>query len=112
MTQSTSYDVRAFVLTVHWMSRGLTPHRTAIVCQPGTCPEPTVSNPTINFSRVDSMFYFDLGVNWNYTPKTQFYMKVDNLTNIRPPDVGGQDNNQVLYDVNGRMFRFGVRLNY
>ena len=58
------------------------------------------------------MFYFDLGLHWNYSPKTQFYTKIDNVTNIRPPDIGSQDNNQVLYDVIGRMFRFGFRYNY
>ena len=58
------------------------------------------------------MFYLDVGFNWNYSPKTQFYTKIDNVANTRPPDIGGQDNNQVLYDVIGRMFRFGVRYNY
>ena len=36
---------------------------------------------------------------------------VASVANTRPPDVGGQDNNQVIYDVIGRMFRFGVRIN-
>jgi outer membrane receptor protein involved in Fe transport len=111
-TQSYSNDVWGIDLTERWLSGGITTNRNTLVCAPGTCPAPTVQTPTINFNRVDSMFYLDLGLNWNYSPKTQFYMKVDNLTNIRPPDIGTQDNNQVLYDVIGRMFRFGVRLNY
>jgi len=111
-TQSYANDVWGIDLTERWLSGGLTTNRNAIVCQPGSCPVPTPSQPTINFNKVDSMFYFDVGLNWNYSPKTQYYIKVDNLTNIRAPDVGGQDNNQVLYDVIGRMFRFGVRLNY
>ena len=78
----------------------------------GTCPVPTTQTPTINYNRVSSMFYLDVGLNWNYSPKTQFYTKIDNVANTRPPDIGGQDNNQVLYDVIGRMFRFGVRYNY
>jgi outer membrane receptor protein involved in Fe transport len=73
---------------------------------------PTVTNPTINFDKVDAMFYLDLGLNWNYSERTQYYVKVDNLTNIRPPDIGSQDNNQVIYDVIGRMFRVGVRFNH
>jgi hypothetical protein len=73
---------------------------------------PTPSQPTINYNRVSSMFYLDVGFNWNYTPKTQFYTKIDNVANTRPPDIGSQDNNQVLYDVIGRMFRFGFRYNY
>jgi outer membrane receptor protein involved in Fe transport len=99
-------------LTERWLSGGITTNRNTLVCAPGTCPAPTVQTPTINFNRVDAMFYLDLGLNWNYTPKTQFYTKIDNLTNIRPPDIGSQDNNQVLYDVLGRMFRFGFRYNY
>ena len=110
--QSYSNDVWGFDLTERWLSGGITTNRNTLVCAPGTCPAPTVQTPTINYNRVSSMFYLDLGVHWDYSPKTQFYMKVDNLTNIRPPDIGSQDNNQVLYDVIGRMFRFGVRLNY
>jgi outer membrane receptor protein involved in Fe transport len=111
-TQSYQNDDWGIDLTERWLSGGLTTNRNAIVCQPGTCPLPTPTNPTINFNRVDSMFYLDVGLNWNYSPKTTFYTKIDNVTNIRPPDIGSQDNNQVLYDVIGRMFRFGVRLNY
>ena len=58
------------------------------------------------------MFYLDVGMNWNYSERTQFYTKVDNIANTPPPDIGGQDNNQVLYDVIGRMFRVGVRFNH
>jgi iron complex outermembrane recepter protein len=111
-TQTYQNDIWGISLTERWLSGGLTTNRNAIVCQPGTCPAPTPSNPTINFNKVDSMFYFDMGVNWNYSEQTQYYLKVDNLTNIRPPDIGGQDNNQVLYDVIGRMFRVGVRFNH
>jgi len=111
-TQSYQNDDWGIDLTERWLSGGITTNRNTLVCAPGTCPAPTVQTPTINFNRVDSMFYLDVGLNWNYSPKTQFYTKIDNVTNIRPPDIGSQDNNQVLYDVIGRMFRFGVRLNY
>ena len=47
--------------------------------------------------------------NWNVSDKTQLYAKVDNVTNIRPPDTGGQNANNTLYDVIGRMYRIGVR---
>ena len=58
-----------------------------------------------------AMLYLDVGANWNYSDKTQFYVNVDNIANTRPPDIGSQDNNQVVYDVIGRMFRVGVRFN-
>jgi iron complex outermembrane recepter protein len=112
-TQSYANDVWGFDLTERWDSPGVTTqNRNYIVCNPGSCPAPTIQWPTINYNKVDSMFYFDLGLHWNMSPKTQIYTKIDNVTNIRPPDIGQQDNNQVLYDVIGRMFRVGVRLNY
>ncbi len=111
-TQSYQNDVWGMDLTERWLSGGITTNRNAIVCKPGSCPVPTPSQPTINYNRVSSMFYLDVGFNWNYTPKTQFYTKIDNVANTRPPDIGSQDNNQVLYDVIGRMFRFGFRYNY
>jgi hypothetical protein len=112
-TQSYQNDIWGIDLTERWLSGGVsTVNRNYLVCAPGTCPAPTIQVPTINFNKVDSIFYFDVGLTWYYSPQTQFYTKVENLTNIRPPDIGTQDNNQVLYDVIGRMFRVGVRLNY
>jgi outer membrane receptor protein involved in Fe transport len=111
-SQSYQNDIWGVTLTERWLSGGITQNRNAIVCNPGSCPVPTVTNPTINFDKVDAMFYLDLGLNWNYSERTQYYVKVDNLTNIRPPDIGSQDNNQVIYDVIGRMFRVGVRFNH
>jgi outer membrane receptor protein involved in Fe transport len=111
-TQSYQNDDWGMTLTERWLSGGITTNRNTIVCAPGTCPVATTQSPTINYNRVSSMFYLDVGFNWNYSPKTQFYTKIDNVANTRPPDIGGQDNNQVLYDVIGRMFRFGFRYNY
>ena len=110
-TQSYQNDVWGMTLTERWLSGGITTNRNTLVCAPGTCPASTIQTPTINFNRVSSMFYLDVGFNYNYSENTQFYTKIDNVANTRPPDIGGQDNNQVLYDVIGRMFRFGVRIN-
>ena len=111
-TQSYQNDVWGFDLTERWLSGAITTNRNTLVCAPGTCPAPTVQTPTINYNRVSSMFYLDVGMNWNYSERTQFYTKIDNVANKRPPDIGSQDNNQVLYDVIGRMFRVGVRFNH
>ena len=123
-TQSYQNDDWGFSLTERWLGPGVTTNRNSIVCAIGTCPSaivgtPTydpnwnpVQSPTINYNHVDSMFYLDVGVNWNVSPKTQFYTKIDNVANTRPPDIGSQDNNQVIYDVIGRMFHVGVRYNY
>ena len=111
-TQSYQNDVWGIDLTERWLSGGITTNRNTLVCVPGTCPVPTVQTPTINYNKVSSMFYLDVGMNWKYSEQTQFYTKIDNIANTRPPDIGGQDNNQVIYDVIGRMFRVGVRFNH
>ena len=89
------------------------PTRTDIVCAPGTCPSLTTAQltqtPTINFNSVNSIMYLDVGANWNVSDKTQLYTQIDNIANIRPPDTGGQNANNTLYDVIGRMYRIGVR---
>jgi outer membrane receptor protein involved in Fe transport len=108
-TQSYQTDVWGFNLTERWYSGGVFTNRNTVVCAPGTCLPPTTQTPTINFNKVSSILYFDVGANWNVSDKTQLYAKVDNVTNIRPPDVGGQNANNTLYDVVGRMYRMGVR---
>jgi outer membrane receptor protein involved in Fe transport len=110
-TQSYQNDVWGFNLTERWYSGGVFTNRNTIVCAPGTCPVSTVQSPTINFNKVSSILYFDVGANWNVSDKTQLYGKVDNIANTRPPDVGGQNANNTLYDVIGRMYRIGVRFN-
>jgi outer membrane receptor protein involved in Fe transport len=110
-TQSYQNDVWGFNLTERWYSGGVSTARNTIVCAPGTCPASTVQSPTINFNKVDSILYLDVGANWNVSDKTQLYGKIDNIANTRPPDTGGQNANNTLYDVIGRMYRVGVRFN-
>jgi outer membrane receptor protein involved in Fe transport len=108
-TQSYQNDVWGITLTERWYSAGRFTNKNAIVCAPGTCPAPTVQSPTINFNKMSSIMYLDVGLNWNVSETTQLYTKVDNLTNIKPPDNGQQNPNNTLYDVIGRMYRIGVR---
>jgi iron complex outermembrane receptor protein len=108
-TQSYQNDVWGFNLTERWYSGGVFTNRNTLVCAPGTCPASTVQTPTINFNKVDAILYLDVGANWNVSDKTQLYGKIDNIANVRPPDVGQQNANNTLYDVVGRMFRVGVR---
>jgi iron complex outermembrane receptor protein len=108
-TQSYQNDVWGFNVTERWDAGGVFTNKNTLVCAPGTCPVPTTQTPTINFNKVDAVLYLDIGANWNVSDKTQLYTKVDNLTNIRPPDTGGQNANNTLYDVVGRMYRIGVR---
>jgi iron complex outermembrane receptor protein len=108
-TQSYQTDGWGVNLTERWYSGGVTTPRNTLVCAPGTCPAPTVQTPTINFNKVDSILYFDLGGNWSLNDRTQLYANIDNVANVQPPDTGGQNASNNLYDVIGRMYRIGVR---
>jgi iron complex outermembrane receptor protein len=108
-TQQYQNDVWGFSLTERWYAGGTSQNKNFVVCASGACPASTIQSPTINFDAVSSILYLDVGFNWNVSDKTQLYTKVDNLTNIRPPDTGGNNVNNTLYDVLGRMYRVGVR---
>jgi outer membrane receptor protein involved in Fe transport len=108
-TQSYQNDVWGITLTERWYAGGRFTNKNTLVCAPGTCPAPTTQTPTINFNKVSSILYLDVGLNWNVSESTQLYTKVDNLTNTMPPDTGSQNPNNTLYDVIGRMYRVGVR---
>jgi iron complex outermembrane recepter protein len=109
--ESYQNDVWGFSLTERWYAGGTFMNKNTIVCAPGTCPFDTVQSPTINFDKVDAVLYLDIGLNWNVSDQTRLYAKVDNVTNIMPPDVGAQTAANSIYDVVGRMYRIGVRFN-
>ncbi|HWX90576.1 MAG TPA: TonB-dependent receptor, partial [Rhizomicrobium sp.] len=108
-TQSYQNDVWGFNLTERWLAGGTSQLKNFLVCAPGTCPAPTIQTPTINYDKVDAVLYLDVGLNWNVSDKTQLYTKIDNVTNITPPDNGLQTPGNDVYDVIGRMYRIGVR---
>jgi len=108
-TQSYQNDIWGFTLTERWYADGTSQNKNTIVCSPGTCPVDTVQSPTINFDKVDAVLYLDVGVNWNVSDKVQLYTKIDNVTNLMPPDWGSQTAANSIYDVVGRMYRIGVR---
>ncbi|HEX4272240.1 MAG TPA: TonB-dependent receptor, partial [Rhizomicrobium sp.] len=82
-----------------------------ITCNPGSCPAPTTQSPTIDYQKVSSTLYLDVGGTYNWSEKTQFYFHIDNIANQSPPNTGGNEVNNTLYDVLGRMYRVGVRFN-
>jgi iron complex outermembrane receptor protein len=108
-TQSYQNDIWGVTLTERWYADGTSQNKNTIVCVPGTCPVDTVQSPTINFDKVDAVLYLDVGVNWNVSDKVQLYTKIDNVTNLMPPDWGAQTAANSIYDVVGRMYRIGVR---
>jgi outer membrane receptor protein involved in Fe transport len=102
--ESWSSDRFNLSLTERFVSRGnINPNY--IECQPGSCPVPTIQNPTINYNRLPSALYLDVGGGYNLTKGLQAYFKIDNVFNKQPPPLG----NPALYDTIGRTFRIGVR---
>ena len=68
--QSYANDVWGIDLDERWLSGGVsTVDRNVLVCAPGSCPAATIQTPTINYDAVNSIFYFDLGLHWNYSPR-------------------------------------------
>jgi iron complex outermembrane receptor protein len=110
-TQSYQNDLWGVNLTERWYAPGVSTNKNTIVCVPGTCPVGTFQSPTTNFDKVDAVLYLDVGMNWNVNDKTQLYAKIDNLANVLPPDAESQLVVNSVYDVIGRMYRVGVRIN-
>jgi outer membrane receptor protein involved in Fe transport len=88
-----------------------------VVCTPGSCPASTSNNPTINSNGLRGQFLLDVGGTFDIDDHWQLYGKIDNITNVDPVMIysNAPNNanavNPALYDVIGRMYRVGVRLN-
>jgi outer membrane receptor protein involved in Fe transport len=116
-TQGYETDVWQVTLTERWISEGRH-NLNWIQCTPGTCPLPTLNNPTVNDNHVPGIFYIDLGGSININDHVRVYGQVDNLFNKNPPPFYANSQNPTndganpfLYDVIGRMFHVGVRIN-
>lgn len=112
--ESWDTDKYSLTLTERWFSAGVFSNE-YIVCQ-SNCPVSTVNHSTVDYNRMPGALYIDIGATYNITPKLTAYVKVDNLFNHDPtgsPQTNtGIDVNPQLYDVLGRMYRFGVRYNF
>jgi outer membrane receptor protein involved in Fe transport len=94
-----------------WLDRGIvSPGARYVVCSVG-CPTATNQVTTVNYQYVPSVFYFDVGTTYNWTDSTQLYFKVNNAFNTSPPNVGNSEVNNTLYDLIGRFYQVGIRLN-
>jgi outer membrane receptor protein involved in Fe transport len=111
-----SWDTGKYSLTVteRWFSDGVY-DREYVQCQTN-CPVATVNHPTINNNVMKGATYVDLGGAYNVSESVTAYFKVDNLLN-KSPEPAPQSTvyygvNPYLYDVLGRMYRVGVRMNF
>jgi len=114
-TEEYSNDKWSLTLTERWISQGKL-NNSYVVCNPGSCPASTLAHPTINMNSVPSIFYMDLGASYNLNDHWKLYMQVDNAFNKSPPPIYVNDFtsygvNSSLYDLIGRTFHVGVRIN-
>ncbi len=115
LVQTYNADNWKVTLSETWISEGRQ-NMNWIQCAAGSCPVPTLSNPTVNDNHVPGIFYINLGGSYDITDHLQLYTQIDNLLNKSPPaDPSNSQNpapaNPVLYDTIGRMFHVGVRIN-
>lgn len=117
LVQTYNADKWEVTLTENWISQGRH-NLNFIQCNPGSCPTPTLNNPTINDNHVPGIIYFDLGGSYNINDHWQLYTQIDNLLNKSPPPFYANSQNPTndganpaLYDTIGRMFHVGVRIN-
>jgi outer membrane receptor protein involved in Fe transport len=112
--QDYANDIWGVTLTERWISDGVF-SKMYVECTTA-CPAPTVAHPTINLNRQAGALYFDIGGSYDLGKGMKAYFKVDNVANLSPPPspaIGAQTYgvNPAYYDVIGRMYRIGLRLN-
>jgi outer membrane receptor protein involved in Fe transport len=114
LTQSWETDKLSLTLTERWFSDGVYSNE-FIECQTN-CPVSTVVHPTINDNSMKGATYVDFGGTYNVTEQVNAYFKVDNLFNESPAPAPQTSVfygvNPYLYDVLGRMYRVGFRMNF
>lgn len=95
-----------------------------IVCTTG-CPISTTDHTTVNRNRIAGAWYFDLNADYKFTvanTKADVFVSIRNVFNKDPVLVANGpagDNteaypqtNRGLYDILGRVFRMGIRVDY
>jgi outer membrane receptor protein involved in Fe transport len=99
------------VISGKWLDKGIvSPGNKYIVCSTG-CPTDTNEIHTVNYQYVPSVIYMDIGTTYRWTDSTQLYFKVNNALNTAPPNTGNNEVNNTLYDVIGRFYQVGIRIN-
>jgi outer membrane receptor protein involved in Fe transport len=113
-SQTWSNDRIRLTVQERWFSDGVYGNQ-YIVCDTN-CPPWTPDAPTIDQNHMDGALYIDVSGSYDVNDNLQAYFKVDNVFNRDPEPAPrtdtGIDINPALYDVIGRMYRVGVRLNF
>ena len=113
------YDADTWGLFVNerWFSEGVI-NRNWYTCA-SACPAPVDANhPTVSSNYMPGELYLDVGGHYDLSPHSSLYFKIDNLTNQNPGNANpftplnqSSNTNAALYDVLGRFYHIGFRLN-
>jgi outer membrane receptor protein involved in Fe transport len=109
------------------VARGVSPgtyNNNYIVCTTD-CPVSTTDYRTVNYNHINGAWYFDVNGEYKFevmNTKASVYFSIKNILNKDPILVANGPNgdnteaypqtNRALYDVLGRVFRMGVRVEY
>jgi outer membrane receptor protein involved in Fe transport len=115
-----AYDADSWGLFVNerWFSEGVI-SRNWVSCA-SACPAPVDSNhPTVSSNYMPGELYFDIGGHYDLSEHSSLYFKIDNLTNQNPGNANpfgplnqSSNTNATLYDVIGRYYTIGFRINH
>jgi len=116
-TQGYDADTWGLFVNERWFSEGVI-NRNWVACATA-CPAPVDNNhPTVSSNYMPGELYFDIGGHYDLSEHSQLYFKIDNLTNQNPgnaipfgPANQSYNLNPGLYDVLGRFYHIGFRLN-
>ena len=117
-TQAYDTDNWGFFINERWFSEGVI-NRNWFACA-AACPAPVDANhPTVSSNYMPGELYFDIGGHYDLTEHSSLYFKVDNLTNQNPGNANpftplnqSSNTNPTLYDVIGRYYTIGFRINH
>jgi len=116
-TQAYDTDNWGLFINERWFSQGFI-NDNWVTCA-ANCPAPVDSNhPTVNSNYLPGELYFDIGGHYDLSPHSSLYFKIDNLTNQNPGNANiytplnqSSNTNATLYDVIGRYYTVGFRIN-
>jgi len=116
--QAYDTDNWGIFINERWFSEGVI-NRNWFTCA-SACPAPVDSNhPTVSSNYMPGELYFDIGGHFDLSETSSLYFKIDNLTNQNPgnainftPLNQSSNTNPTLYDVIGRYYTIGFRLNH
>lgn len=115
-----NYEVKRFtaLLTMRGFSSG-TQFANYVECT-SSCPASTAAHPTVNDNHMPGRTYFDAAFTYDFNikrAKVTAFFNVRNIGNVDPaPSVAftnwANGANPLLYDVDGRVYRAGVRFTF